>query len=150
LTYRAIRPNNAMSHPIILYDGVCGLCNSMNQFVLGRDPAGVFRFASLQSSLAARILARHGANTSDLDTVYVVISPDQPDEKLLSRSDAVVFVARQLRGMSRVLAAVYSVLPRPVRDWAYGLVARHRYSIFGRFDSCPLPTPQNRARFLDI
>ena len=59
-----------MTHPILLYDGVCGLCNRLNQFVLRRDPEGVFRFASLQSALAARILARHGANSADLNSLY--------------------------------------------------------------------------------
>ena len=53
-----------MTHPILLYDGVCGLCNRLNQFVLRRDPAGIFRFASLQSALAARILSRRGADAS--------------------------------------------------------------------------------------
>ncbi|MGD0759191.1 MAG: DUF393 domain-containing protein [Candidatus Sulfotelmatobacter sp.] len=75
-----------MAHPILLYDGVCGLCNRLNQFVLRRDPAGIFRFASLQSALAIRILARHGADAADLDTVYVVVNPDQPDETPLSSS----------------------------------------------------------------
>jgi len=68
-----------MTHPILLYDGVCGLCNRLNQFVLKRDPTGIFRFASLQSELAARILQRHGADATDLDTVYVVVNPDHPD-----------------------------------------------------------------------
>jgi predicted DCC family thiol-disulfide oxidoreductase YuxK len=65
-----------MLHPIILYDGVCGLCNRLNQFVLRRDREGTFRFAWLQSPLAARILAQHGANPQDLDTVYVVLNHD--------------------------------------------------------------------------
>ena len=136
-------------HPIILYDGVCGLCNRMNQFVLKRDRAGVFRFASLQSALAARILARHGANASDLDTVYVVVNPDLPDETLLARSDAVTYIARQLGGIWRLAGSIAHLLPRSIRDWGYRLVARHRYRIFGRFDACPLPTPEHRSRFLD-
>ena len=90
-----------MLHPIILYDGVCGLCNRLNQFVLRRDREGIFRFASLQSPLAARILARHGSNPQDLDTVYVVLNHDltkqaQWDERLLPRSEAVIFVLKRL------------------------------------------------------
>src|ERR1700683_2602977 len=88
-----------MTHPILLYDGVCGLCNRLNQFVLRHDRTGIFRFASLQSALAASILARHGANAADLDTVHVVVNPDQPDEYLLARSDAVIFVLKQLGGV---------------------------------------------------
>jgi len=138
------------SHPIILYDGVCGLCNRLNRFILRRDPAGVFRFAALQSALSAAILARHGANASNLDTVYVVVNPGLPNEQLLPRSEAVVFVGKQLRGIWSVFASFFRVLPRPVRDFSYNLVARHRYQIFGRFDVCPLPTPETRARFVDI
>jgi predicted DCC family thiol-disulfide oxidoreductase YuxK len=139
-----------MSHPLILYDGVCGLCNRLNQFVLRRDRGGVFRFASLQSPLGHRILARHGASVTDLDTVYVVIDHDLPGERLLPRSDAVVFVGRQLGGIWRVLAAAFGLLPRPVRDWAYSIVARRRYRVFGRFDACPMPSAANRNRFLDL
>src|SRR5258706_16452898 len=100
-----------MSHPILLYDGVCGLCNRLVQFILRRDPGGVFRFASLQSPLAGRILARHGADATDLDTVYVVVNYDQNDEQLLPRSDAVIFILRnlgaaQLRSAEKPGAAV--------------------------------------------
>src|SRR5712664_1559268 len=87
-----------MPPPIILYDGVCGLCNRVNQFVLRHDPEGMFRFASLQSVLAGRILARHGADPRDLDTVYVVVDYELPEEQLLPRSDAVIFILKQLGG----------------------------------------------------
>ena len=87
-----------MSHPILLYDGVCGLCNRFVQCILHRDRNDIFRFASLQSALAARILTRHNASPTDLDTVYVVLNHELPDEYLLSRSAAVVFVLKQLPG----------------------------------------------------
>lgn len=136
-------------HPILLYDGVCGLCNRLVQFILPRDRAAVFRFAALQSPLAARILARHGANAADLDTVYVVLNLDAPNESLLARSDAIIFVLQQLGGIWRFVASVLSVLPRPLRNWGYSLVAHTRYRLFGRYDSCPVPTPETRSRFLD-
>ena len=81
-----------MSHPILLYDGGCGLCNRFVQFILRRDRNAVFRFASLQSALAAPILTRHGANPGVLDTVYVALNHELPNEYLLTRSDAVLFV----------------------------------------------------------
>jgi predicted DCC family thiol-disulfide oxidoreductase YuxK len=163
-----------MSHPILLYDGVCGLCNRLVQFVLRRDPEGVFRFASLQSGLAERILARHGADARDLDSVYVVVNCDQVDERVLARSDAVIYILRQLgaaefrsvgqpgtavptqatatakSGLAfwRVVGMVLRVIPRPVRDWGYGLVARYRYRVFGRYDTCPVPSAETRSRFL--
>ena len=139
-----------MTHPILLYDGVCGLCNRMNQFVLRHDRAGVFRFASLQSALAARVLARHGADAADLDTVYVVVNPDQPDEHLLARSDAVIFVLKQLGGFWGLTGFVLQFKPRFLRDWGYRVVARNRYRFFGQSETCFLPSPENRDRFLDV
>jgi predicted DCC family thiol-disulfide oxidoreductase YuxK len=138
-----------MAHPIILYDGACGLCNRLNQFVLRRDSDAIFRFASLQSALAARILSRHNADPQDLDTVYVVLNHELPDERLLPRSDVVIFVLKRLGGLWKVLGIVLRLLPRPLRDAGYRLVARNRYRIFGRSENCMLPSPENRHRFLD-
>lgn len=153
-------PSQTGVHPIILYDGVCGLCNRLNQFVLRRDPEGIFRFASLQSALAGRILVRHGADAGDLDTVYVVVGhdlsrldstkEDQSDERLLARSDAIVFVLKQLGGIWKVLGVLFQLVPRLVRDAAYRVVARNRYRVFGRFESCMVPSAENRGRFLDV
>ena len=139
-----------MPPPILLYDGVCGLCNRFVQFTLRHDRPASFRFAALQSQLAAGILARHGANPSDLDTVYVVINHDQPDECLLARSDAVLFGLQQFSGIWRAAGLLLRLIPRVLRDWAYRLVARHRYRIFGRYDSCPLPNQDTRDRFVDL
>ncbi len=141
-------------HPVLLYDGVCGLCNRLVQFVLRRDPAGVFRFAALQSPLAERILGRHGMNPRDLDTLYVVVHTEQSDEILLPRSDAVIFILRRLGGAARafwrIAGFLLQLFPRVLRDWGYGIIARRRYRMFGRYDSCPLPTEETRSRFLDL
>lgn len=139
-----------MSHPILLYDGVCGLCNRLNQFVLRRDPEGIFRFASLQSGLADRILSRHGANAADLNSLYAVVNADQPDERLLARSDAAIFVLKQLGPFWRVAGFLLQLIPRFLREWGYRMVARNRYRVFGQFETCPLPSPATRERFLDI
>jgi predicted DCC family thiol-disulfide oxidoreductase YuxK len=149
-----------MPPPILLYDGVCGLCNRLVQFILRRDHNAVFRFASLQSALAARILTRHGANptdletpdleTTDLDTIYVVVNYELPGESLLSRSNAVLFILHQLGGLSRPAAFSLQLLPKFLRDSAYNAVARHRYRIFGRSETCILPSAQDRSRFLDL
>jgi len=143
-----------MSHPILLYDGVCGLCNRLVQFVLRRDPAGMFRFAALQSTLGGRILSRHGVDARDLDTVYVVVNADQPDEILLPRSDAVIFILRRLEGSGRafwrIAGFLLQLVPRAIPDWGYGVVARSRYRMFGRYGACPMPTEETRSRFLDL
>ena len=138
------------SHPILLYDGACGLCNRLNQFVLRHDPEGLFCFASLQSSLAERILARHGASARDLDTVFIVVNYNHPDESLHARSDAVALVLTHLRGIWRPAGILIGLLPRWFRDWAYTLVASNRYRVFGRYETCMLPSPENRSRFLDV
>ena len=137
--------------PVVFYDGVCGLCNRTVQFILKRDRRKVFRFAPLQGPLANRILRARGIDPSGLDTIYMAVNYDQSSkEQLLARSDAVVFVLREIGGIWRVGAAVLGVLPRSVRDWGYGLIARNRYRIFGRHETCPMPSESVRARFLDM
>jgi predicted DCC family thiol-disulfide oxidoreductase YuxK len=142
------RDRAAPGGPIILYDGVCGLCNRLNRFVLDRDPGGRFRFAALQSPFATEILARHGRDPKDLDTLYLVLAAGRPGERLLRKSDAVLWILRGLGGPWRAAAAL-RLVPAGLRDAAYDLVARTRYRLFGRYDACPLPDPRHRARFLD-
>ena len=142
-------PGGTRDAPIILYDGVCGLCHRLNRFVLARDQAGRFRFAALQSALAGEILARHCRDPRDLDTLYLVLGHGGPDERLLRKSDAALRILRELGGAWRA-ASLLRVVPRPLRDLAYDLVARSRYRLFGRYDTCPLPDPRHRARFLDL
>jgi len=136
-------------HPIVLYDGVCGLCNRLNQFLLKRDRHDRLRFASLQSSLAESLTLRHGANPNDLDTVYVVVDHNRPTEHLLSRSDAIIYVLTQLGGIWKVMGLA-KVLPKTLRNIAYNIVARNRYAVFGKLDSCMLPDPKNKEKFLEV
>jgi len=135
------------SNPVILYDGVCGLCNRLVQFVLKQDKQDRFRFASLQSDLANKLLQRHDRDPHDLDTVYVVVDYTQPTERLLARSDAILFLLKELGGIWK-LATAGKALPRTIRDGVYKLVARNRYRVFGKYDSCMLPEPKHRAKFL--
>lgn len=137
-------------NPLLLYDGVCGLCNRVVQFTLKRDRKRRLRFASLQSSFAAAILQRHNLEPRELDTVYFVERVGLQDELLTERSDAVIRVLRELGGRWRVAAAVLRVIPKWLRDRGYSLVARNRYRIFGKSDTCVLPQEQYRDRFLDI
>jgi predicted DCC family thiol-disulfide oxidoreductase YuxK len=139
----------ASANPVLIYDGVCGLCNRLVQFTLKNDDHGLFRFASLQGPTGSRILERHGASTADLDTFYVATGFEQPGELLMARSDAALFVLQELGGKWRVLGAIFRILPRPVRDAAYNLVARNRYRVFGKFETCPVPDPRHRHKFFD-
>ena len=137
------------SNPIVLYDGVCGLCNHLVQFLLKRDTNDRFRFASLQSNFAQNLLRHHGADPYDLDTVYVVKDHGQPEQSLLARSDAVFYMLHQLNGVWK-LAGVGRILPKVFRDAAYKAVARNRYRVFGKHESCVLPEPKHRNKFLDV
>jgi predicted DCC family thiol-disulfide oxidoreductase YuxK len=133
---------------LVLYDGVCGLCNRMVQVILRHDHAGRFRFAALQSDLASALLRRHGRDARDLDTVCVVRDHGGPGEQILIKARAVIHIAGQL-GWPWKLACVLRVQPPRLLDFCYDQVARRRYRWFGRHDACPLPTPATRAKFLD-
>lgn len=130
----------------ILFDGVCNLCNGFVQFVIRHDAAGRFRFAALQSDAGRALLAAHGtaaaSAAADPESV-LLLSGGQ----LYSHSDAVLRIAQGLGGGWQLLG-VGKLLPRAWRDAAYRFVARHRYRWFGRQESCLLPTPALKARFL--
>jgi predicted DCC family thiol-disulfide oxidoreductase YuxK len=136
--------------PIVLYDGVCGLCNRLVQFLLKHDKRSRLRFASLQSDFAAKVLQRHRIDPKDLDTMHLIENYEQPGERILQRSDAIVRAGRELEGFWGALAAVASVVPRALRDPFYRFVARNRYRVFGKYDTCMLPEPNQRSRFLDV
>ena len=134
-------------NPVLLYDGVCGLCNRLVQFVLRRDRRRTFRFAALQSDFARETLSRHGVELGELNTMYIVHG-EGADAQLLSKSDAVLFLLRELGGVWGVIALA-RVLPRFLRNGVYDIVARYRYRVFGRSDACALPPAGAAERFLD-
>ncbi|MEW5927897.1 MAG: thiol-disulfide oxidoreductase DCC family protein [Gemmatimonadota bacterium] len=127
---------------VVLFDGVCNLCNGSVQFIVRHDPAGRFRFASLQSEAGQALLRRHGLDPTDLFSVILV-----EGGRAYARSDAALRIARGLTGPWRAAGALRAV-PRPLRDAAYGWVARNRYRWFGKQEACMIPTPELRARFL--
>ena len=138
-----------MAHPVLLYDGVCRFCDRLVQFVLRHDDEKIFRFASLQSSFGLRILTQHSVDTSPMSTAYVLVSGDE-GQAMLQRSAAILFLMDRFGGIWSVLAQIIGLLPLRMRDWAYNIIARHRYRIFGRYESCPLPSAADRERFLDL
>ncbi len=139
---------NPSGRHVILYDGVCALCNGLVRFLLPRDVAAVFRYAPIQSAVGHEILTRHGRSATTLDTVYVVRDHGRADEQLLTRSAAAFFALQHARGVWRVLLG-FRVLPTSLLDWGYDVIARQRYRVFGRYDACPVPPDRYRARFLD-
>ncbi len=133
---------------LLLYDGVCGLCDRFVRFVLAHDPGRRFRFAALQSSVGRNLVSAFGRDPDRLDTVCVVVDYRSAAGRVLSRSAAALFVLGQL-GWPWRLATVLRRVPAAPRDWLYDRVAAHRYRLFGRRASCPAPDPRHRDRFLD-
>lgn len=120
----------------------------MVQFLLKRDRQARLRFASLQSDFAAKVLIRHGIDPRDLDTLHVVVNYEQPEERVLNRSEAVLRAGRELEVPWKTLATIARIIPRGLRDLVYRFVARNRYRVFGKYESCMLPDPSQQNRFL--
>ena len=139
----------AVDVTLVFYDGLCGLCNRLVRFLLLRDRRGVLRFAPLQGEHAQRELVPHGFDPRDLDTVIVIARWQSDQQRILTRSRAVLYAMRRLGGTWSALASIGMLVPAALSDPIYAFVARRRYQVFGRFDACPLPRPEWRNRFLD-
>jgi predicted DCC family thiol-disulfide oxidoreductase YuxK len=133
--------------PVLLYDGVCGFCNKSVQMILDHDRRGEIRFAALQSDYGLRVVERHPELRGVDSVVYVETA--QGGERVHVRSDAALKVAAYLGGFWKIFLAA-RVMPRALRDYFYDLFARNRYRLFGKYDTCLLPPPEVRSRFLDV
>jgi predicted DCC family thiol-disulfide oxidoreductase YuxK len=132
-----------MQMVLVLYDGVCAMCNGLVKFVVARDRRDRFRFAPLQGELARDIVKQDGGDPDVLDTMYLVLD----DGKVLKRGRAALKTIRSVGGAWRLLG-VFAILPSFVLDFFYGLVARRRYKMFGKLEACPVPPPEQRHKFL--
>lgn len=131
------------SHITVLFDGVCNLCNGTVQFVIKRDRAAIFRFASLQSRYAHTLLREVNLPTDQLYSVIVI-----KDGIAYQKSDAALQIARHLSGFWRCLY-IFRFVPKFIRDSMYNVIAMNRYRLFGKQDQCMIPTPELKARFID-
>ncbi len=134
--------NDGPSQPLLLFDGVCNLCNASVQWVIKHDPKGVFRFASLQSDIGKTMLRRFGLPVGELNTVVLI-----DEGKAYTRSDVPLHIFKKLGGWWAAFS-VFSIVPKFARDTVYDWIARNRYRWFGKKDECWLPTPELKARFL--
>ncbi|MFC4411823.1 thiol-disulfide oxidoreductase DCC family protein [Chungangia koreensis] len=125
---------------IVLFDGVCNFCNSSVQFIINRDPAGKIQFASQQSVVGENLMAAHGITGND-SMVYI------EDGQAYTKSTAALRIAKHLT-MPWSICSVLTILPLPIRDSIYSLIAKYRYRWFGKRDSCMIPPPSIRNRFL--
>jgi predicted DCC family thiol-disulfide oxidoreductase YuxK len=134
-------------HILILYDGVCGLCNAFVNFLLRHDDQDRFRFAALQSELGREVVERNGGDPNEVSTVYFVEGVGSDAEAVRTRGKAALYAVDQLGGAWRILALL-RFLPAFLLNIGYRLVARFRYRLFGKLDACPVPDPEVRAKFL--
>jgi len=137
---------------LVVYDGHCGFCNASVRWLLRRDRRDRLRFAPSHSPRVAALLQRHGFSVNDFpsgpSTMVVVRDAGSPAEQAFLRSDAAVVLLAELPQPWRAAGACLRFVPRPLRDFGYHIIAAVRYRIWGRFEVCPLPAPNDRARFL--
>jgi predicted DCC family thiol-disulfide oxidoreductase YuxK len=135
-------PVNTSGKIVILFDGVCNLCNGAVQFIIKRDKSSKFLFASLQSDYGQSELLKLGLDPEVLHSIIAL-----ENGKFCERSDAALKIASAL-SQPWPLLGIFKILPRFFRDWIYDLIASNRYRMFGRRDSCMLPTPDLKAKFV--
>jgi predicted DCC family thiol-disulfide oxidoreductase YuxK len=133
---------------LVLYDGACGLCSRLLQFLLTHDHHAVFAFAALQSITGRAIVERFGGNPYELTSFYVLANYRTGNARICSRSSAALFVAGELAWPWKWLVLM-RVLPPAVLDRVYDVVARSRYRVFGRHEQCLTPRPEFRSRFVE-
>ncbi len=130
------------TNPVILFDGVCNLCNSSVLFIVKRDPKANFKFASLQSEFGKSHLEKYGLPVTELNSVLLI-----KEGKLFQKSNAALEIAKQLGGGWPVFY-IFKLVPEFLRDGIYNWIARNRYRWFGKKDACMIPTPDLKSRFL--
>lgn len=135
-------PDPVAGHVLVMFDGVCNLCNGFVQFLIRRDPASKFRFASLQSDYARAKLIQYGL---DPDALHSVIAVNE--DKVYQRSDAALKIVGSLPGLWP-LTRVFKIVPRFIRDGIYNIMASSRYRWFGKREACMVPDPSLKSRFV--
>ena len=132
------------SKQIILFDGVCNLCNGAVQFIIKRDEKDVFRYAALQSDLGKQLMSERNIDASQIDSIILI----DPGVAFYIKSDAALEIGKQLSGYD-VISSVLLWIPSSVRNIVYDIIARNRYKWYGKKEECMIPTPELKAKFLD-
>lgn len=134
--------NSNQAHKVILFDGVCNLCNGAVTYIIKRDPKDRFRFAALQSDIGQALTAEHNIDTSKVDSIILIDSG-----KVYVKSSAALRIARFMKGGYPLLYG-FMIVPNIIRNWVYDLIAKNRYKWYGKKESCMIPTPELKAKFL--
>lgn len=130
---------------LILFDGVCNLCNNSVLYVIKRDKKNKFLFAPLQSEIGEHLIKKFDVDTSKVDSI-ILYNPSK--DSITYKSLAALNVAKHL-GFPTNLLVVFYIIPNVIRNWVYDFIARNRYKWFGRKDACMIPTPELKAKFID-
>lgn len=129
---------------IVLFDGVCNLCNRTIQHIIKRDKEDIFRFAALQSEIGKKLVSERNIDTSKVDSIILI----EPGVAYYVKSEAALKIGRHLKGY-RTLSSVLNLIPSSLRNIVYDFVAKNRYSWYGKKDQCMVPTPELKAKFLE-
>lgn len=132
----------SQSHEIILFDGICNLCNSSINFIIDHDEENHFKFASLQSDFGQQVLMKYGKNTNEFDSIILL-----KNDTVYQKSEAVVEITKHLSGYWKYFS-ILGFIPTFLLNFVYDIVAKNRYHFFGKLEVCRLPTPELKARFL--
>jgi predicted DCC family thiol-disulfide oxidoreductase YuxK len=128
---------------IILFDGVCNLCNQAVRFVIKRDKKDKFRYAALQSGVGRELVAERKIDISEVDSIILI----EPGIAYYTRSSAALEIGKSFGGIYKFLA-IFEWIPKTLRDWVYDIIAKRRYKWFGRKQECMVPTPDLKVKFL--
>ena len=130
------------NHHIILFDGVCNFCNFWVNFIVKRDKEDTYQFAAMQSSSGQKLLQKFRLNTSDFDTFALIIN-----NRYFTKSTAALIISKNLKSIIKLLYPLI-ILPEPIRDFFYDIIAKNRYKFFGKRDVCRIPTKEESDKFL--
>ena len=131
-------------HSIVLFDGVCNLCNSAVQFIIKRDKTDRYRFSALQSEIGKKLSSERNIDTQKIDSIILI----EPGKAYYIKAAAALQIGKSFGGLWKALA-IFEWIPPVISNWVYDLVAKNRYRWFGRKEHCMIPTQELKAKFLD-
>ncbi len=137
-------PSIELNKKLVLFDGVCNLCNGAIQFMINHDKEDAFRYAALQSDIGKKLIAERNIDTEKVDSILLI----EPGVAYYDKSDAALQIGKHLKGY-RTISGILYLIPSGLRNIVYDFIARNRYKWYGKKEACMIPTPELKAKFLD-